>query len=172
MTGLVAISKTCQLVVKQGPILKAEGKCILPLKCIVERFRRLDLPSIPQMYIPVEVPKAAMKLVYLTPNARKCDTADLTNIALYYLLCSGEYTKPRKVKHNGQMVRATCTVQLRVYDIGFWKDNKILLRHLPLDLLTQAYSATMKISKKKWVNGSNPTPGIHRSQWGCGLPCS
>ena len=53
------------------------------------------------MAIPVEVPEAAIKLGYLTTNARKRATADPTNIAFYYLLCSGEYTKPIKVKQNG-----------------------------------------------------------------------
>ena len=53
---LAAISKTCQLVEKQIPILESEGEYILPLKHIVESFRWLDPPSIPQMAIPVEVP--------------------------------------------------------------------------------------------------------------------
>ena len=53
------------------------------------------------MAITLEVPEAAIKLEYLTPIARKRATADLTNIAFYYLLCSGEYTKPIKVKQNG-----------------------------------------------------------------------
>ena len=47
------------------------------------------------------------------------------------------------------MVRATHTLQFRVYDIGLWKDKKILWRHLPLDILIQADSATMKISNQK-----------------------
>ena len=94
--ALADISKICQLVGKQSPIIEAEGKYILPLKHIVKSFRRLDLPSIPQMYIPVEVPEEAIKLGYLTPNARKCATAHLTNIAFYYILRSRI-----KVKRNG-----------------------------------------------------------------------
>ena len=149
MNAIMATSKTFQLVRKEILILEAEGKYILPLKRIVESFRRLDPPPTPQMAIPVDVPEVAIKLWHLTPNARKRATEDLTNILFYYLFRNGEYTKPRKVKRNGKMVIATRTVQFPVYGIGFWKDNKILSRHLPLDMLIQADSATMKISNNK-----------------------
>ena len=101
------------------------------------------------MAILVEVPEAAIKLVYLDPNAHKRATVDLTNIAFYHLLRSGEYTKLIKLKRNRQMFRATRMVQFQVFDIGFWRDNKILSRHLPLDMLIQTDSAKMKISNKK-----------------------
>ena len=130
-------------------ILEAEGECIIPLKHIVESFRRLYPASIPQIAVPLDVPEAAIKMRYLTPNACKHATVDLTNIAFYYLLRSGEYTKRIKEKCNGKMVRATCTLQSRVCDIGFWKDNKTLSRHLPLHMLIQVDSATMKISNQK-----------------------
>ena len=100
------------------------------------------------MAILVEVLEAAIKLGYLDPNVHKRATVDLTNIAFYYLLRSGEYTKLIKLKRNRQMVRATRMVKFRVYDIGFWKDNKILSRHLPLEMLIQADSATMKLFNK------------------------
>ena len=82
-------------------------------------------------------------------NPHQQAVGDLTVIAFYYLLRSGEYTKPRLVKRNGKMVRATRTVQFRVQDVGFWKDGHILPRNSPLSLLLQADAATMKITNQK-----------------------
>jgi len=47
------------------------------------------------------------------------------------------------------MVRATRTIQFRVCDVGFWKDNTILSRKSTLRLLLSADSATMKITNQK-----------------------
>ena len=47
------------------------------------------------------------------------------------------------------MVRATRTIQFRVCDVGFWKDNTILSRRSPLEILITAISATMKIKNQK-----------------------
>ena len=77
-------------------------------------------------------------MAYLTSNARLHAAGDLTVIAFYFLLRSGEYTKPRRVKRNGKMVGATRTIQFRVYNVGFWKDNMILLRKSTLYLLLSA----------------------------------
>ena len=115
----------------------------------MEGFKRKDPPAIPQMAVPKEVPEAAQKLAYLTSNARLHAAGDLTVIAFYFLLRSGEYTKPRTVKRNGKMVRATRTIQFRVCDVGFWKDNTILSRKSTLNLLLSADSATMKITNQK-----------------------
>ena len=101
------------------------------------------------MAVPKEVPEAACKLAYLTNSSRLQAAGDLTVVAFYFLLRSGEYTKPRKVKRNGKMVRATRTVQFRVQDVGFWKNGRILPRHSPLELLLTADAATMKISNQK-----------------------
>ena len=74
---------------------------------------------------------------------------DLSLIGFYYLLRSGEYTKPRMIKQNGRMVPATRTRQFRVGDIGFFKDHKVLPRRSALDHLLTADSATMKITNQK-----------------------
>ena len=101
------------------------------------------------MAVPVSVPEMALQLAYNTSSPRKQAAGDLVTIAFYFLLRSGEYTKPRKVKRNGKMVRATRTVQFRVCDVGFWKDGRILSRNSPLEVLLTADSATMKISNQK-----------------------
>jgi len=66
-------------------------------------------------------------------------------MAFYFLLRSSEYTKPGWVKRYGKMGRATQIVQFRICDVGCWKNNKVLLRRLPLNVLSEADSATMKI---------------------------
>lgn len=74
---------------------------------------------------------------------------DLALIGFYYLLRSGEYTKPRYAVVNGKKVRATRTRQFRVKDVGFFKDGKILPRSSDLHTLLTADSATLKISNQK-----------------------
>ena len=115
----------------------------------MEGFKRYDPPSIPQMAVPVSVPEEAWRIAYATEDALQEAAGDLTVIAFYFLLRSGEYTKPRRVKRNGKWVRATRTKQFQVGDVGFWKNGKILPRHSPLSTLIQADAATMKISNQK-----------------------
>jgi len=159
--ALSVISKTNQLVGKQSPVLEKEGEYILPLKRMVERFKRIDPPAIPQMAVPKEVPEAAQKVAYLSSDARLHAAGDLTVIAFYFLLCSGEFTKPRRVTRNRKIVRATRTIQFRVCDVGFWKDNTILSCRSPLEILCSADSATMKITNQK--NGRTRQTLHHKS---------
>ena len=67
----------------------------------------------------------AQILSYPSGNPCQEEVGDLAVIAFYYLLRSGEYMKPRKVKRNGKMVQATRTMHFRVQDFGFWKDGSI-----------------------------------------------
>ena len=114
-------------------------------------MRREDPPAIPQLALPITVPN------YLHTEAYQpdCDcpwqkaVADLSQIAFYFLLQVGEYTKPRFTKHNGRKVRATRTVQFRVQDVGFFKDGKVLPRRSPLHTLFSADQVTMKITNQK-----------------------
>ena len=147
--ALAAISKTCQLVGKPSPIFEREGEYILPIKRLVEGFKRVDPPAILQMAVPVSVPEMALELAYEMSSLQKQAAGDLVTIDFYFLLRSGEYTKPRKIKRNGKMVRATRTVQFRVCDVGFWKDGRILSRNSPMEVLLTADAATMKISNQK-----------------------
>jgi hypothetical protein len=147
--ALAAISKTCQLVGQQSPVYETEGEYILPIQRLVEGFKRSDPPAIPQMAVPVSVPEMAARLGYITNNPRAQAVGDLTLIAFYYLLRSGEYTKPLTVLRNGKMVHATRTRQFQIKDIGFWKNGQILPRNSPLALLLAADSCTLKISNQK-----------------------
>ncbi len=116
---------------------------------MIEGMRRQDPPSIPQLAVPLTVPEEAHRLGTATGDALQMAAGELAIIAFYFLLRSGEYTKPRKVRRNGKWVRATRTKQFRVGDIGFWKDGKPLSRLSSLQTLLSADSATMKISNQK-----------------------
>ncbi len=68
--------------------------------------------------------------------------ADLSNIALYFLLHSGEYTKPRTASAN--------TVPLSIKDITFRDTNGHLIPNsAPLLTLYTAQNATLKIPNQK-----------------------
>ena len=53
-------------------------------------------------------------MAHLTGTPIIHEIGDLPIIAFYYLLKSGEYIKPWKVKRNGKLVRATSTQQFKV----------------------------------------------------------
>ena len=91
-------------------------------------MRRDNDPTIPQLAVPVTVPKHMFKAAKQA-SAKEIAIANLAIIAVFYLLRVGEYTQPRQVKKNGRWKQATRTVQFRVQDIGFFKDGKILPRH-------------------------------------------
>ena len=116
---------------------------------MIEGFKRMDPPSTPQMAVPVDVPEEAQRIGKASGDNLQRAAGDLTVIAFYFLLRSGEYTKPRRVRRNGKWLRATRTKQFQVGDVGFWRNGKILPRHSPLKELLQADAATMKISNQK-----------------------
>jgi hypothetical protein len=69
-------------------------------------MRRADLPSIPQLTIPVAVPITCYDMAYnqgTSSNINKA-TASLMLIAFFYLLRVGEYTTPHQVWRNKKWV--------------------------------------------------------------------
>jgi hypothetical protein len=77
-----------------------------------------------------------------------CIIADLCVIAFFFLLRVGEYKIPASK-------RKTRTVQFRVGDIVFWKNNIIIPNLSPLQTLLTADGATMNIdNQKNGVRGS------------------
>ena len=130
------------------------NNAFFPLKMIIKVFRRQDPPSIPQLAVPKEVPEMEQQLAYLTGNPKLQATRYLSIIAFYYLLRIGEYTKLRKVKLNGKLVRATRTQHFRVQDMALCKNGKILSRRESLNTLLEAESATLRFQFRKsgkWV---------------------
>jgi hypothetical protein len=147
--ALSAISKTFQLVGLPSPVLQAQGAYKIPVGRLVEGYKRLDPPSVPQLAVPIKVPKEVHRAGYSTESPRLRAIGDLTILAFYYLLRVGEYTKPRFVQTETGTKRATRTVQFRVADIGFFKRNKILRRNSPLAELLEADACTLKITNQK-----------------------
>ena len=149
--AIAAINKTIELAGLPSPLYRSHNKYNLQIERCLEGMRREDPPAIPQLALPITVPNYLHDEAY----SEQCDCpwqqaiADLSQIAFYFLLRVGEYTKPRYTKHNGRTVRATRTVQFRVQDIGFFKSGKVLPRRSPLLDLSEADQVTMKITNQK-----------------------
>jgi hypothetical protein len=148
-TALSAVAKTIQLAGKPSPIHEAEGIYKVPVARLVEGYRREDPPSVPQLAIPIDVPRAMQEQGYAANCQKSQAVGDLGVIAFFYLLRVGEYTKPRYTTVQGIKKRATRTVQFRVCDVGFFKNGCILPRGSPLSTLLQATSCTLKITNQK-----------------------
>ena len=73
----------------------------------------------------------------------------LSLIAFYYLLRVGEYTKPKTVRCNGVLTRATRTQSFTINNIGFFKKGKTVSRRSPLKLLLTCDAATLKLDNQK-----------------------
>lgn len=147
--AIAAITTTAKLVGQQSPAYEMEGEYILPLKRCIEGFRRQDPPSIPQLAVPNSVPHEAFDFGSKSQCPFQFAQGCLAVIGFYFLLRSGEYTKPRYIHRNGRQVRASRTKQFTVGDVGFFKNGKVLPRSSPLNILRTADSATLKITNQK-----------------------
>jgi hypothetical protein len=147
--ALAAVSKTIQLAGEQSPIYEAKDVYKENIGRMVEGYRRDDPPAVPQLAVPITVPNFCYKSTQNSKHQKLKTAGELVMMAFYYLLRVGEYTKPKFVHRNGHKVRATRTKQFSVGDVGFFKDNKILPRDSPLDILLTADSCTLKITNKK-----------------------
>ena len=146
--ALAAISKTIELAGERSPVYKADKNYKTPVARLIEGFKQDDPPPVPQIAIPVQVINQCLKAGYTNTCPIKRAIADLSVIAFFYLLRVGEYTKPTlSKKHKNK--RATRTVQFKIQDIGFFKNNKILERNTPIQQLTTADSCTLKITNQK-----------------------
>ena len=98
----------------RNPLKELDGKnLILPLRYLLQAYRNTDPAVKKELAVPVELVIEAQQL--LKPKSVKFRrVAQLMMIAFFYLLRVGEYTKPRK---------RTRTVQFRVKDVLFWKDQ-------------------------------------------------
>ena len=116
---------------------------------MVEGYRRLDPPSVPQLAVPVTLAKNAYKAGLLSKNQATTHTGCLVIVAFYFLLRVGEYTKPRTVLKNGVRVPATRTKQFVVGNVGFFKNGKVIPRRSSLKKLLSADIAVLKITNQK-----------------------
>ncbi len=114
----------------------------------LEGWRRSDPASTPQLAVPVAVPTIMFTKAKQQNNPFHQAVGDLALIAFYYLLRVGEYTQGYKSTSNNDNARKR-TVNFRIKDVGFFKNNKQLPRNSPLHILQTADSCTLKISNQK-----------------------
>ena len=160
--ALAAISKTIELAGQPSPLYRADKKYQLYLEQVIEGFRRSDPLPVPQLAFPVTVPTTAYKTHLHSADPILKRTGCLMLVAFYYLLCVGEYTKPKFAVINGKKVPATRTRQFVVGNVGFLKEGKILKRDAPLDVLLPADLAVLKITNKKMAAWGRPSPNMPR----------
>ena len=145
--AILSISKTIQLAGLRCPIYREDGVSYnLSTQRLVEGFCRQDPPSVPQLAVPITVPNLCFNSAMKTKDAKLTAIGELTLIAFYFLLRVGEYTKPRYITRNGKKVKASCTVQFTVGNVGFFKDGSLMPRTSPLSLLQNCDAATLKIT--------------------------
>ena len=107
-------------------------------------YQRDDPKSSPQLAVPVSITEHLLTQAWSAQQ--RCPLqlaiADLTNIAFYYLLRVGEYTKPRSKQTN--------TIPIRVGDITFRRRNGTLIpNNQPLRVLLTATEATIRMPNQK-----------------------
>ena len=105
-------------------------------------YKRADPKVQPQLAVPVAVPEHLLSAITSQSDPQQLAVADLVNIAFYYLLRVGEYTKPRN--HN------TLTVPFRVMDVTFRDTSgRLIPNNSDLHDLLMAAEATIRIPDQK-----------------------
>ena len=111
LDSLTSISNTIDLAGKTSQLYRDENKYPLHLEQVVEGFRQMYPPTIPQLEVPVTVPHTVYdnNVENLESILRRIGC--LVLVAFYFLLLVGEYTKPRFIVRNGKKVLATRKMQ-------------------------------------------------------------
>ena len=144
--ALCAVGKTFEMARMPNPTYQptAYGTYWYPLQQILKAYSREDPKSQPQLAVPLAVPEHLVSAAMTSHSHDPAYTAiaDLTNIAFYYLLRVGEYTRPRSNK--------ILTVPFRVMDVTFRTPGGTLIPNTaPLADLLQAAEATIRIPDQK-----------------------
>ena len=149
--ALAAISSTIELAGQPSPIYRADKKYQRGLEKMIEGMRREDPLPRAQLAVPVKVVREAARIAKLHDDPKHNAMADLMVIAFYFLLRSGEYTKPRFVTtKGGKRRKATRTVQFSVKDCGFFNGTQAIDKSTAsLDDLVNATSATLRMGNQK-----------------------
>lgn len=109
---------------------------------MIQGYKRSDPRSQPQLAVPVGVPEHLLSLAFNQNNPQFSAVADLANIAFYFLLRAGEYTRPRNKKQ--------LTVPFRVMDVTFRDaSGRLIPNTAPLVTLLTATEATIRIPDQK-----------------------
>ena len=106
-TALSAIGTTFELDCKPNPTYQpGQGQTLWRrLRDLLKGYKRADPPTLPQLAVPVTLTEHLLKLAFdhtgnIRHRTKLQTTADLCNIAFYFLLRVGEYTRPRSSEQN------------------------------------------------------------------------
>jgi len=130
----------------------AQQSLDLPIARLLKKYDDEDPPPEPKLAVPISTITTIVEKYRWT--AHLSAVADLVIIAFFYLLRVGEYTSPATP-------RKKRTIPLRDCNIRLWNIAGHLISHSAgLEMLSQAYSATICISHTK-----NETKGavVHHS---------
>jgi len=149
-TALCAIGKTFELDDRPNPTYKptAYKHHWEALARQLRAYRRDDPPTEPQLAVPVSLTEWLLRTSWLNLNQspatlRQLAEADLCNIAFYFLLRVGEYTRPRS-KHTKN------TIPFSAMHVTFWDQHgRTIPTTSSLSRLYQATSASIKIPRQK-----------------------
>ena len=129
-------------------------KFLPALQIMIEGYDKEDPPTRKMLLIETDVPQFLVDVGYDTSGTAHIQAIrDLTLIALYYLLCIGEYTVKGKRNNTKQMV------QFKLEDVTFYKKTRAgqlccLPKAAPYNLVLSANSATLKLdNQKNWWKG-------------------
>ena len=148
--ALCAIGQTFELDCKPNPLYQthAYGKLQYwrPIKRVIDCYKAEDPAASPKLAVPVTITEAILQHhrhhTLTRQNAKQEAIADLINIAFYYLLRVGEYTR--------HTVKGRRTKPFRVCDITFRdKQGHLIPNTAPLSTLLTAVEATMRIPDQK-----------------------
>jgi hypothetical protein len=144
--ALCAVGQTFELDLRPNPTHQpgAYGEYWAPLRNMIRGYRREDPKSEPQLAVPVAITENILtnQWTHFPHCPQQEAIADLTNIAFYYLLRVGEYTKPRSDSTN--------TIPFRVQDITFRRrDGTLIPNASPLATLLTASEATIRMPNQK-----------------------
>ena len=148
--ALAAISKTLELAGQPSPVYREDQKYQVSIEKMIEGMRRADPLPRPQLAVPVKLVRESSLIALNNGDTRLVAITDLMVIAFYYLLRSGEYTKPKYVTSNKKRRKASRTVQFRVKDVGFFQGSAPIDKSTAsFDDLLNATSATLRIENQK-----------------------
>ena len=131
-----------------NPTLDRTGERWARLKRTLENFKLQDPPTEPQLAIPITVVHRILRQSWRHPHSTRTALkhqaiADLINIAFYYLLRVGEYTKPRSQDPK-------LTIPFAVKHVTFWtRAGRKIPSTSSFAQLCTAARATIKIPRSK-----------------------
>jgi hypothetical protein len=118
-SALTAIGQMVALACNSNPMKVVGSECLLPgLQVMLDGYQKGDPPNQKKLPVQADIPELLVETAYQPGKpAQQQTTADLTMIALYYLLWVGEYT----VKDSRNSTKQT--VQFKYEDVSFLKKN-------------------------------------------------